>query len=47
MACSTKHNKFILITDASDTGLGAILSTEHETIIEFASQSLFSPTMLQ
>ena len=43
MSYPTKHDKFILTTDASDTGLGAVLSTERGTVIEFASRSLSSP----
>ena len=43
MSYPTKHDKFILTTDASDTGLGAVLSTECGTVIEFASRSLSSP----
>ena len=43
MSYPTKHDKFILTTDASDTGLGAVLSMKHGTVIEFASLSLSSP----
>lgn len=37
IAYPTPQDKFILTTDASDVGLGAILSTEQGTVIEYAS----------
>ena len=43
IAYPTPQDKFILTTDASDVGLGAILSTEQGTVIEYASQIL-TPT---
>jgi len=33
---------FILTTDASDVGLGAVLSTSRQTVIEFVSRALTS-----
>ena len=37
-----QNDKFVLTTDASDTGLGAVLSTERGTVIEYASRTLTS-----
>ena len=37
-----KHDHFTLTTDASDVGLGAVLSTPRNTVIEFASRALTS-----
>ena len=37
---SQKQDRFTLITDASDLGLGAVLSTSMGTVIEFASGAL-------
>ena len=31
---------FVLTTDASDTGIGAVLSTTRGTVIEYASRTL-------
>ena len=42
MSYPTKNDKFVLTTDASDDGLGAILSTHHGNVIEFASRTLTS-----
>ena len=36
----TPQDKFILTTDASNVGLGAILSTEQGSVIEYASRVL-------
>jgi len=36
----TKHDTFVLTTDASDTGIGAILSTARGTVVEYASRAL-------
>ena len=33
-------DRFVLITDASDIGLGAVLSTERHSVVEFASWTL-------
>lgn len=38
----TPQDKFILTTDASNVGLGAVLSTEQGNVIEYASRSLTS-----
>ena len=35
-----RHDHFTLTTDASDVGLGAVLSTPRKTVIEFASRAL-------
>ena len=35
-----KHDHFTLTTDASDVGLGAVLSTPRNTVIEYASRAL-------
>ena len=43
IAYPTPQDKFILTTDASDIGLGAILSTKQGTVIEYASRTL-TPT---
>ena len=37
-----RTDHFILTTDASDVGLGAVLSTSRQTVIEFASRALTS-----
>ena len=37
-----KNDQFVLTTDASDSGLGAILSTARGTVIEYASRTLSS-----
>ena len=37
-----KHDHFTLTTDASDVGLGAVLSTSRNTVIEYASRALTS-----
>jgi len=42
IAYPTPQDKFILTTDASDVGLGAILSTEQGTVIKYASRTLIS-----
>ena len=42
MSYPTKNDRFVLTTDASDDGLGAILSTHCGNIIEFASRTLTS-----
>ena len=34
------HDRFVLTTDASDVGLGAVLSTERGSVVEFASRTL-------
>ena len=34
------HDTFVLTTDASDTGLGAVLSTARGTVVEYASRTL-------
>ena len=39
---SHKNDQFILTTDASDTGLGAVLSTARGSVIEYASRTLSS-----
>ena len=38
-----QSDKFILTTDASDVGLGAVLSTNRGTVIEYASCALTAP----
>ena len=35
-----KHDQFILTTDASDSGLGGVLSTTRGSVIEYASRTL-------
>ena len=35
-----RNDQFILTTDTSDAGLGAVLSTTRGTVIEYASQTL-------
>ena len=40
MSYPTKEDKFVQTTDASDDGLGAILSTQHGNVIKFASRTL-------
>ena len=35
-----QSDQFVLTTDASDVGLGAILSTKQGTVVEFASRAL-------
>ena len=35
-----KTDQFVLSTDASDSGLGAVLSTARGTVIEYASRTL-------
>jgi len=35
-----RHDHFTLTTDASDAGLGVILSTPRKTVIEFVSRHL-------
>ena len=37
-----QEDHFILTTDASDVGLGAVLTTSRGTVIEFASRALTS-----
>ena len=39
----THHDHFVLTTDASDVGIGAILSTLCGTVLEYASRTLSSP----
>ena len=34
------HDRFVLTMDASDVGLGAVLSTERGSVVEFASRTL-------
>lgn len=38
-----QSDKFILTTDASDTGLGAVLSMNQSTVIKYASCTLSAP----
>jgi len=38
----THHDHFVLTTDASDVGIGTILSTECGTVLEYASSALSS-----
>ena len=38
-----KQDHFILTTDASDVGLGAVLSTSRQTVIEYVSRTLTAP----
>ena len=38
--CPTHDDHFVLMTDASDMGIGAILSTLRGTIVEYASRTL-------
>lgn len=35
-----KDDQFVLATDASDIGLGAVLSTNRGTVVEYASRTL-------
>jgi len=38
----THHDHFVLTTDASDVGIGVILSTDRGTVVEYASRTLNS-----
>ena len=38
----TQNDQFVLTTDASDNGIGAILSTKRGTVVEYASRVLNS-----
>jgi len=38
-----RQDHFILTTDACDVGLGAVLSTSRQTVIEYASRALTAP----
>jgi len=38
-----RQDHFLLTTDTSDVGLGDVLSTSRQTVIEYASRALTAP----